>query len=297
MPHGPTPEEPQLLQEWLKDSLEYMASTSAIGLSKAREMSTLIARPGFTQQAGLQLQQALICCIQQADATRILQLKKRIADRIHAYPELFIQTYFGSSRAQSYLSYISSPYPTRERLERIDGESEEAVAAWLDLYSLIDQALVNGEKLQQQMRQALRRPGTTEAEDQATITQHLERFMKGRTGQGTHNMMEAARHLYQMLLDAKDPKRFVHLVLLQLAMLQDTDEATGAADNSSTGTLIDVDRLKTLVQQVFVVYSDKANPEAIYRLISKIYRILLRVPEHDTSVDALLQLMNDYEAC
>jgi len=295
MPEPSAPEEPQLLQDWLKDSLEYMANTSAIGLVEARRVSSLLARPGFTQQAGLQLQQALIYCIQQADATRILQLKKRIAQRINTHPRLFVQTYFGNSRAQSYLSYISSPYPNREKLERIDAESEEAVAAWLDLYNLIDVALLDGEKLQQQMRRALRRPGTTEAEDQATIAQHMERFMKGHAGQGSHNMMEAARHLYEMLLDAKDPKRFIELVLLQFTMSQNTPKTTNS-DTDCSSTLIDVDRMKMLVQHIYVAYSHDAAPETIFRLISEIYCLLLHAPEHNTSVDALQQLMNDYNA-
>jgi hypothetical protein len=295
MPAPSAPEEPELLQQWLKDSLEYMADASAIGLPEARRVSELITRPGFTQQAGLQLQQALIACIQQADATRIQQLKKRIADRIHAHPRLFIQTTFGSCRATSYLSSISSPYTTRRQLERIDAQSEEVLEAWLNLYYLIDQALVEGEKLQQQMRQALRRPGTTEAEDQATIAQHLERFIKGHAGQGTYNMMDSARHLYEMLLDAKDPKRFIELVLLQLATLQNAPGVMGATVGS-TSTLVDVPRLKTLAQELFIGYADKVNSNVIYRLIAKIYRILLHVPEHDTSVDAMEQLIKDYDA-
>ncbi|MBT9395328.1 hypothetical protein KLP40_19330 [Hymenobacter sp. NST-14] len=295
MPDSSAPEEPELLQQWLKDSLEYMADTSAIGLPEARRVSELIARPGFTQQAGLQLQQALIACIQQADVARSLQLKKRIVDRIHAHPRLFIQTVFGSCRASSYLSSISNPYVTRRQLERIDAQSEEVLEAWLDLYALIDMALVDGEKLQQQMRRALRRPGTTEAEDQATIAQHLERFIKGRAGQGTFNMMDSARHLYEMLLDAKDPKRFIELVLLQLTTMQNT---TGVMEPAAgtTSTLVDVARLKALVQHLFVGYSDKAKSDAIYRLISKIYCNLMGVSEQNTSIDAIKQLIKDYEA-
>lgn len=291
-----TQDEPQLLQCWLKDSLEYMASSSAIGCTEAGKVSRLLARPGFTQQAGLQLQEALIRHIQQADAGRVTQLKQRIVNRIHAYPEFFIQTCFGSDRAQSYLSSISSAYTTRQRLEQIDRESEEGVQAWLALYNLIDQALVDGEKLQKQMRSALRKPGTTEQEDEAMIAQHLDRFFKGRAGNYTFHMMAGARGLYEMLLDAKHPKRFVELLLQQLIARPNVDDELGNRASEDASGVVDILRLRTLTQEVFVALCDNTAPEVAHQLISKIYRILLHLREDDKSVDVLQQLIADYKA-
>ncbi|MBX0293143.1 hypothetical protein K3G63_22045 [Hymenobacter sp. HSC-4F20] len=296
LPDTRSADEPQPLQSWLKDSLLYMANNSPLDCVETAKVSKLLARPGFTQEAGLQLQEVLIRAIRQAEANRIKQLKNRIADRIHAYPELFTQTYFGRGRAQSYLSSISSDYISWNHLERIDVESEEGVQAWLDLYTLIDRALVDGEKMQQEMRRAMRKPGTTEADDQATIAQHLECFLKGRAGQGKYQMMEAARHLYEMLLDAKDPKRFINLVLLQLATVKDNLPELMASGQGPVSTLVDIPELKHLTQNLFVAYTDGADSEAIYRTISRIYRILLLLPAHDKSIDPLQQLMTDYRA-
>lgn len=95
-------------------------------------------------------------------------------------------------------------------LERAHVRAEMMVDCWIQTNHLVEVALVDGEKLKPEMRQAVRDPRTTEADDCAAVRTLVGKMLASEEGPRTKwDLLNASRQLHEMLLDSKYPKILV----------------------------------------------------------------------------------------
>jgi hypothetical protein len=197
--------------QWLKASLQWMANNSALGWEDAGRLRKLLSKsPTITRGEALKLQQDLISTIQERELEAMSRSRRVIAETLCHNPEFFQNPSFGLELAQSYISTITDEETSWAQIERARiriGAEEDLLHR---IQHLVEVALVDGEKLQAEMRQAVRDPRTTEADDCAAVQTLVGKMLASEGGPRTKwDLLNASRRLHEMLLDSKYPKSLI----------------------------------------------------------------------------------------
>ena len=209
--------------QWLKASLQWMANNSALGWEDAGRLRKLLAA-GITFGEALKLQQQLISTIQERELEMMGRSRQEIATTLCHNPEFFQNPSLGLELAQSYLSTITDEETSWAQVERARVRIDAEMDLFYRIRHLVEVALVDGEKLQSEMRQALRDPNATDADDCAMVGKLVDKMFASEGGPRTKwGVLDGSRQIHELVLDSKNPK-----VLLQ-AMAQAMKEYAAAA--------------------------------------------------------------------
>lgn len=197
--------------QWLKEFGLCFARNMALEWEAPRKLQMLFnVQPNIPQPAVLTLLEQLFTASQQQEEERKAHLGQQIAHLILNHPQLFQQTPFGRQEAAGFVACITEEDTTWPMLERDYVRAEMMVDCWIQTTHLVEVAFVDGEKLQAEMRQAVRDPRTTEADDCATVRALVSTMLASEGGPRTKwDLLNASRQLHEMLLDSKYPKTLV----------------------------------------------------------------------------------------
>lgn len=199
----------QPVPQWLKEFGLCFATNMALGWEAPCRLQLLFkSQPNIPQHAVLTVLEQLFTTNQQEEE-RKAHLRRQVA-RLLDHPRLFQHTPFSQQEAVGFFSCITEDDASLQMLELAKVRAEMMVDCWIQTKHLVDVALVDGENLQAEMRQAVRDPRTTEADDCAAVQDLVATMLASEGGPRTKwDLVSASRQLHEMLLDSKYPKTLV----------------------------------------------------------------------------------------